>query len=178
MSLTTPEDPDGRPVTVWTLEMGASTHLIPARRPRGDAVLRDESPPSAEQSRFFYRSVGGPWSWVDRAPWTDEQWQAWVSRPAFRQLSCWIDGEPAGYAELDHQAGTVELAYFGLLPAYIGQGLGGWLLTAALRAAWSMPGARGVWVHTCSLDGPAAMANYLARGFVVRRTDIEYRTRG
>lgn len=26
-------------------------------------------------------------------------------------------------------------------------------------------GAKRVWVHTCSLDGPNALANYQARGF-------------
>ena len=178
MSLTTVEDPEGRAVTVWTLELLTPAGLIPARRPPTDVQLRDQQPPTAEQSRLFYESVGAAWSWVDRAAWTMDEWQAWVSRPGFRQLSCWLDDAPVGYAELDTQGTEVELAYFGLLPAFIGQGLGGWLLTEAVRCAWECPETARVWVHTCSLDGPTAMANYVARGFTLCRTETEYRRLG
>ena len=40
-------------------------------------------------------------------------------------VTCWVDGVPAGYFELDDQDGDIELAYFGLLPGFIGLGLGG-----------------------------------------------------
>jgi hypothetical protein len=33
-------------------------------------------------------------------------------------------------------------------------------------------GARRVWVHTCSLDHPGALANYLARGFRVFKEEV------
>jgi GNAT superfamily N-acetyltransferase len=56
------------------------------------------------------------------------------------------------------------LSYFGLLPPFLGQGIGGALLTAAIERAWAMD-ARRVWVHTCTLDHPAALRNYQARGF-------------
>jgi len=32
-------------------------------------------------------------------------------------------------------------------------------------------GATRVWLHTCTLDGPAALPNYLARGFVATRRE-------
>src|SRR5438034_8495738 len=35
-----------------------------------------------------------------------------------------------------------------------------------ISRAWAK-GARRVWVHTCSLDGPTALANYQGRGFRV-----------
>jgi GNAT superfamily N-acetyltransferase len=74
-------------------------------------------------------------------------------------------GTPAGYFELERQAkGNVEIAYFGLLPGFIGKGLGAYLLTFATRRAWDMGAAR-VWVHTCDLDHPRTLANYQARGF-------------
>ena len=41
---------------------------------------------------------------------------------------------------------------------------------AALDDAWEVAGRR-VWVHTCSLDHPSALANYQARGF--RIFDVE-----
>ena len=49
----------------------------------------------------------------------------------------------------------------------------GWLLSVAAARAWSLgqPPTKRVWVHTCSLDGPHALANYRARGFQVFRTE-------
>jgi GNAT superfamily N-acetyltransferase len=63
-----------------------------------------------------------------------------------------------------HEDGAVEIAYFGLLQEFIGRGLGKYLLTEAVREAWRT-GARRVWLHTCTLDGEAALPNYKARGF-------------
>ena len=60
----------------------------------------------------------------------------------------------------------VEIAYFGLLPQCIGQGLGGHLLTVAIERAWQM-GATRVWLHTSTRDHPLALANYQARGLRV-----------
>jgi GNAT superfamily N-acetyltransferase len=84
-----------------------------------------------------------------------------------------VSGTPAGYFELERQhEAAVELAYFGLLSRFIGKGIGGTLLTAAINRAWEM-GAQRVWVHTCTLDHPQALSNYQARGFrIVRREDM------
>ena len=68
----------------------------------------------------------------------------------------------AGYYELSEDDDGVEVAYFGLLPAFHGHGLGGFLLTHALRRGFEL--APRVWLHTCTLDGPAALPNYRARG--------------
>jgi len=79
-------------------------------------------------------------------------------------------GNPVGYFELDGESGSdVELAYFGILPQFTGQGIGGYLLTAAIDRAWEKAPKR-VWVHTSSFDHPRALGNYKARGFRVVRT--------
>ena len=76
-----------------------------------------------------------------------------------------MDDTPAGYFELEEQdVATVELVYFGLLPRFIDQGFGSAFLTVAIEQAWQLDAKR-VWVHTCTLDHPSALANYLARGF-------------
>ena len=73
----------------------------------------------------------------------------------------------AGYFELAvDEERSVEIAYFGLLPQFIGRGIGGYLLTAAVRRAWRM-GASRVWLHTSFRDHPHALANYRSRGFRV-----------
>jgi GNAT superfamily N-acetyltransferase len=75
-------------------------------------------------------------------------------------------GVPAGYLELDaRQAGDIEIAYFGLMPEFIGQRLGPYLLGWGVAEAWRAAPAR-LWVHTCTLDHPRALAAYLAAGFV------------
>ena len=82
-----------------------------------------------------------------------------------------VAGAPAGYFELEkHHDGSVEVSYFGLLPEFQGRGLGKYLLTEAAEAAWAR-GASRVWLHTCTLDHPGALANYLARGFRPFKTE-------
>ncbi len=74
-------------------------------------------------------------------------------------------GDADGYFELQrHDDGSVEIAYFGIVPALIGRGLGGFMLERAVQAAWAMTASR-VWLHTCTLDSARALPNYRARGF-------------
>jgi GNAT superfamily N-acetyltransferase len=65
--------------------------------------------------------------------------------------------------------------YFGLLDEFTGRGLGAYMLTEAVTIAWKA-GASRVWLHTNTLDHPAALPNYLKRGFRVTRTE-EYEVR-
>jgi GNAT superfamily N-acetyltransferase len=83
----------------------------------------------------------------------------------------YVKGTPAGYFELEAQTrGDVELAYFGVLPQFIGRGIGGLLLSEAVKRAWEI-GATRVWVHTYTLDAPTALANYQARGFRIYKEE-------
>jgi GNAT superfamily N-acetyltransferase len=82
----------------------------------------------------------------------------------------YVAGTPAGYFEIEKgPEGDVHIVNFGLLPQFIGQGLGGDLLTRAVERAWDW-GATRVWVSTCSHDHPHALKNYLARGFRILET--------
>jgi GNAT superfamily N-acetyltransferase len=154
-----------RSVTVRHLEMKSPAELRAKRTQRGDVTFSRVDPPWPELNRFFYVGVGGDHYWVDRLAWTREQWFAHLSRP---ELETWVlsaAGLPAGYAEMERRrAGDVEISYFGLLARHAGQGLGAHMLTCTVERAWAM-GANRVWLHTCSLDHPAALPNYLARGF-------------
>jgi GNAT superfamily N-acetyltransferase len=88
-----------------------------------------------------------------------------LARP---EISVWVlyhGNDVAGYFELaGGDDGSVEIAYFGLTGPYIGRGLGKHLLTCAVEQSWAM-GASRVWLHTCTLDHPAALPNYHRRGF-------------
>lgn len=115
--------------------------------------------------RFLYREVGRHYHWRDRLVWTDAQVRAYLDDPGITLHVLYVEGSPAGYFELRMEPDrSVEIAYFGLLPEFIGRGLGKGLLSEAVRAAWAR-GAGRVWLHTCTLDDPAALPNYLKRGF-------------
>lgn len=172
-----PEGTDGAvEVTVSWLEMNDRACLRPATRPLAVVpLLITAERPAPELSAFFYALVGGSWWWVDRVDWGHEQWTEWVSQPGHVLTTCWVDGTPAGYFELDREGSDVHLDFFGLTPGHDGVGLGGWLLTQAVTVAWDQPDARRVWLRTCTLDSPAALPNYQARGFTVFRTTTEWR---
>jgi len=154
-------------VTTWTLALDDPGAVrAPARpAPAGFTVEARHDP---ALNADLYRRVGADLQWTDRLGWPDERWKAWAAR-----VRTWVgvlDGEVAGFFELDPAPGEVEIAIFGLLPGATGRGLGGHLLTAALRHGFAL--APRVWVHTCSLDGPHALANYRARGLRVVREDV------
>ena len=138
-----------------------------------DPRIRIEQLPDCSPSfyRRLYVEVGKNYHWVDRLPWTDEEIAAHLKQP---EISLWLmtcAETPAGYFELRRcEDGSTEIAYFGLLPEFIGRGLGKHLLTCATEQAWA-DGANRVWLHTCTLDDAAAMPNYLSRGFQLFKTE-------
>lgn len=154
-------------VTTWSLEMRSAPVTAPIPMP-SSAALRHEPRPPLPRYRQLYETVGRPWRWVDRARLDDLALAAIVHDP---RVEIWVvdfEGSLAGYAELDRRVpGEVELAYFGLVPERIGRGLGPRLLDAAIRRAWSAAPIDRLWVHTCSLDHPAARRTYERAGFVV-----------
>jgi GNAT superfamily N-acetyltransferase len=160
-------------VTTYYLEMTAPGDLRPARSARPGLTLARIDPPMPELNRFFYTAVGGDWYWIDRLAWTYQHWLDYLNRPELETWILSVDGLPAGYFELEAQlGGDIEVAYFGLLPRFIGQRLGGHLLTVAVERAWQR-GARRVWLHTCTEDHPAALPHYQARGFRVYRHEVK-----
>lgn len=161
------------PIHVIThhLEMTERAQLRPGRKPELELRIERAHVPCPELNRFFYTAVGGDWYWIDRLGWSHARWRYYLDRPELETWIAYHRGTPAGYFELEAQPGAnVELVYFGLLPQFVGLGFGGPLLTAAVERAWNMGAAR-VWVHTCSLDHPGALANYQARGFRIFKVE-------
>ena len=153
------------------LELRDPAQFRPASAlPATARVVKRESCPLAEYRRL-YASVGGPWHWRDRLAWDDATLAAHLASPDIALFELLVDGESAGYFELRRSGPEeVEIAYFGLMPGYIGRGLGGAMLSEAVREAWRFGGAR-VWLHTCTLDSPHALPNYKARGFMPYRVE-------
>lgn len=158
-------------VTRTYLEMRqpGELHRVPLSGP-GVTLERVHGCPAAFH-RFLYREVGRDYHWRDRLGWTDEETRAYLDNPQISLHVLYCQGAPAGYFELCREdAGGIEIAYFGLLPDYLRRGLGKMLLSEAVEVAWQ-EGASRVWLHTCTLDDPAALPNYLKRGFVPVRDE-------
>ncbi|MFE2763481.1 GNAT family N-acetyltransferase [Streptomyces halstedii] len=174
-------------VTIWSLEQTSPSDLRPAAAPAGDVRVVCARTPLPEFSRFLYAAVGGDIRWTDRLGLSYAQWQEILGRPAAETWVAYENGTPAGFIELDPQEdGVVEIAYFGLIPAFRGRRIGGHLLSYGVARAWDLAerhegraATTRVWLHTCSDDGPHAMDNYLRRGFrlfdtrTVREADVE-----
>jgi len=154
-------------VRVTYLEMRSADSLRPKRCHDPRFAVRECVVPQWQFNRFLYLTVGEAWSWTDQREWSDEQWREYVEGEHLGTFAASVGGSPAGYYELLRgEAGEIQIAYFGLLPAFIGRGYGGALLTSALEEGWRM-GASRIWVHTCSLDHPASLRNYEARGMKI-----------
>ena len=127
--------------------------------------------------RMCYRAVGEAFHWFDRSDWTDQQIATHLADPAIQLfVASRKTGKKksalAGWYELRRvpEDNSVEVAYFGIVAAEFGHGFGKHLLSSAVRDAWAL-GPRRVWLHTCTLDHPNALPNYLARGFTPYRQE-------
>jgi GNAT superfamily N-acetyltransferase len=152
-------------VTRTYLEMTSREDLKAEPAPKPAPAVARLEPCPVELFRELYAEVGQAFHWTDRLSWTDDAIRRHLENPAISVwLMLWQD-KPAGYFELrEHDDGSVEIAYFGLLPDFIGRGWGKYLLTQAVEAGWNLNPTR-VWLHTCTLDHPAALPNYVKRGF-------------
>lgn len=152
-------------VTRTYLELPSLADLKPARIEDNLLRLARVPVPSVALAQRLYREVGDAYHWHDRWQWTPDQWKAWVERPGYGTWILTYDGELAGFFDLHwEEDGGVEIELFGLVKAFHGRGLGKHLLTEAVELAFKI-GATRVWLHTCTLDDPKALPNYLARGF-------------
>lgn len=116
--------------------------------------------------------VGAPYGWKSSRR-TPDEWRAWFDenpRRAFGLLS--FTDDHAGIVAYDPQDHEVEIKSFGLLPDFVGKGLGGHALTLGIQHAWELsPTAARVWLHTSSFDHPSALPNYHRRGFRTFKTE-------
>ncbi|HET9146496.1 MAG TPA: GNAT family N-acetyltransferase [Acetobacteraceae bacterium] len=124
--------------------------------------------------RDLYNRVGQPWLWWLRRMMPDEMLGRLLADPSTAIHLLRVDGEVAGFFELDASSWPdVNLSYFGLLPDYIGRGLGWPMLRAAIEQVFSGP-VRGMTVNTCTADHPRALPNYLRAGFRITREITEF----
>ncbi|MFD7963717.1 GNAT family N-acetyltransferase [Streptomyces zaomyceticus] len=163
--------------TVTYLEMTDRGELRPGRDVPSLDLRREEG--LSALVRSVQARVGAAHGWRSSSR-SDQEWDELAREHPLRQYWLFaLAGETAGVTALEPcPGGDVEIRTFGLLPEYIGRGLGGHALTLALSQAWATEplgaeAVRRVWLHTNSHDHPSALANYLGRGLRVYRTEVE-----
>ena len=139
---------------------------------RQNKFLIKKIKPDFHLNKFFYKQVGKKHRWLDRLSWTDEKWISFISN---KNLETYVISESKdliGFFELLYNPDLkeTEISYFGLLEEYIGKGIGGYALSEAIKKSFEKNIKR-VWLHTCTLDHPNALKNYIARGMKVFRKE-------
>lgn len=151
-------------VVVTFLRMDAPPTDISRKLPQNAEVRRDRWC-TVEQYRMLYNTVGAPYVWWLRRIVPDHVLAAMLRDARVSIHVLHVDGEPAGFYELDRTPWpSVNLSYFGLMPRAVGRGMGLAFLRNAVDAAWSM-GPRAMTVNTCTADHPRALPTYIRTGF-------------
>ena len=162
------------PTVVTFLEMKSRPSAVPPPQPKGKvALLRAEHPP-AHFYRYLYDAVGREYKWVDRKKLNDTQLAEILDDEQVEVFVLYVEGCPAGIAELDFRdAAKANLAYFGLMPEFVGRRLGFFFLYHAALNAWARP-ISSLLVNTCTLDHPRALPLYQRVGFVPVNREERY----
>lgn len=169
MSIT--EIPRYHTIITW-LERREPPTEPPAALPEGVLLLQVKQPDIVFY-RYLHRAVGDPWLWWYRATVPDAEVERIIRDPRVEVWVLYADGQPAGFFELDRrESGEVELVYFGLVPRFIGRGLGGAMMRHAIARAFAEPIQR-LWLHTCTLDSPRAIPFYESHGFRPYKSEVE-----
>ena len=150
------------------LEIKSLDELFEVKKPNEDYYLEKVMPSDYQLNKFFYKQIGKSHKWVDRLEWNDSNWIKYVSNKNVSTFVLKKKADIAGFFELIYHKdkSEIEIAYFGLLDDYIGEKLGGYMLSEAIKKSFSFNIKR-VWVHTCSLDHINALQNYLSRGMKI-----------
>lgn len=138
------------------------------------SLLRRVAEPGLDWYRALYRSIGEDWLWFSRLRMPDAELERTLHDPAVEvYVIAGPRGDELGLVELDfREAGQCELAFFGLVPSSVGHGLGRTAMAEALHLV-EASGVERLWVHTCTLDHPGALAFYVKSGFVPYARSIE-----
>jgi len=121
--------------------------------------------------KFLYKEVGKDYNWNDRLCWSDDDWVRLISNSNYELYTIFKNKDLVGYYELifdEHK--DFEIAYFGIFKDYFGKKIGGYLLSHAIENSFNK-GAKRVWVHTCTLDHPNALKNYMTRGMKIFKSE-------
>jgi ribosomal protein S18 acetylase RimI-like enzyme len=123
--------------------------------------------------KFLYKEIGKDFFWKDRLKWTDNYWFDYLNSIDFYVLK--NKEAIVGFYELffNKDINSSEIAYLGIFKEYYNKGIGGFLLTDAIIRSFQKQ-VNQVLIHTCTLDHPNALKNYIARGMKIYKTEEIY----
>ena len=155
------------------LEIKSLNDLNEVPKPSDKYSIHLVDPIDFQLNKFLYKQIGKKYFWKDRLNWSDQTWLEYVSNQNLYTYILKENEEIVGYFELIIHTSKVEaeIAYFGILEDYFNKGCGGYMLTKAIEKSFEI-GAKRVWVHTCSLDHPNAIKNYISRGMKIFKTEV------
>lgn len=160
------------PVRTVYLEMTRPPLTKQPKPPPGCIVRRWRRPP-LRSYRSLFAAVGGKWGWSGRLIMSDLELRKTIQAETTEVFKLKWNSETAGFVELDRRGpGGTEITYFGLLPEFIGRGLGKFLLDWTIHRTWRARPSL-LWLHTCEHDHPGAMFVYLKAGFQVFDEKVE-----
>jgi GNAT superfamily N-acetyltransferase len=156
---------------VTYVEMTAPSQLVPAASVPG--LTLEPVDHGAPLVPGILARIGADYNWRSASR-TEREWAAWFAE--YPDRTFWLlsfEGDPAGMVTCDlHPGAVAEIVTFGLVPEFVGKGLGGYALTLGVRQAWALaPSVNRVWLHTSSHDNPRALPNYHRRGFRTFKTE-------
>lgn len=123
--------------------------------------------------RKLYRKVGENWLWWERLDLTDSMLRKIISNECTQINLLQAGQEIVGFTELDTTISKAPaIRYFGLIPSFIGQHLGSFMMESLLNQAWNK-NVEKITLDTCDLDHPSAINFYKRHGFKI--TCIETR---
>lgn len=161
-------------VTVTQLEMTQRPTRAPAHPPTmaHPLTLQRAYEPTVSFYRYLYDTVGEPWLWYERRQLSKDALRTVVRDEQIAIYVLSYGGVPAGFAEIDTRPAVKQrpadslLAYFGLVPDFIGCKFGRFFLESIIDIAWQDGDIDRFVVRTCTLDHPAALPLYQKCGFV------------
>jgi len=162
-------------VTRYYLKIESLNNFKDFHEKKEDFTIHKEKELDIGFVKFLYKEIGKDFHWRDRLLWSDQDWFNLISRADYQLYTLRILNDLAGYYEvLSDKEKNFEISYFGIFRQFFGKKIGSYLLSHAIKNLFNQ-GAKKIWVHTCTLDHPNALNNYLSRGMEVYKEEkIEF----
>jgi GNAT superfamily N-acetyltransferase len=161
-----------QPATVTFLEMHEKKDATSPLPGSGFHLL--QKPVAVQDYRNLYYGVGEKWNWLDRMVMPNDELFEKINASSTEIFVFTINNETAGFIEFVKEEKFVEIQYFGLVPSFIGKGLGKYFLQWVIAKAWSYS-PNWIQLNTCTLDHPNALDVYKKAGFFPVRTEVQQR---
>ena len=166
--------PAGKLYTVIThLAMESPPVEAPPPAPAPGVTLERRRAMAVADYLRLYHTIGDDWLWWSRLTWDEPRLAAHLAEEETEVYVAEAGGEEIGLIELNlRPKPDIEVRYFGVVPSWIGKGIGSWLLAHALAAAGRHEPRR-VILNTCTLDHSGALAFYQRHGFAITHSEVD-----